>query len=105
MKTLLATLCVLATMAPAVAASPGTHSTGATSRYSTGTMSCAAVQDRIHTEGAVVLRYPTSTPAMPRFGRYVDSVRFCSSDELASFTKIPTADNKSCLVKMCVDAR
>ena len=102
MRILATTLCLLTIASPAGAAAPAY----AISHYDAATMSCAEIQSDIHAEGAVVLRYRSATnPAMPHFGRYVDSIRSCTQDELAASTSVPAADTKSCPVKMCVDAR
>jgi hypothetical protein len=76
----------------------------ASSRYNAATMSCSEIQSRIHAEGSVVLR-DLSNPAMPRHERYVDSMHFCSRDEVLNRTSIPASDTRSCAVKACTNAR
>jgi hypothetical protein len=106
MRTLIATLCLLAAAAPAGAQSHAIsradNPAGSISRYNAATMSCAEAQSRIQAEGAVVLRYRATDPSMPHYGRYVDSMHYCSADELLAPTSIPTADTKSCRVVECV---
>ena len=102
MKALLATICLLAASVPASAA----QNYGANARYNSTTMSCAEIQSRIREEGAVVLRYPSSKdPTRMMFGRYVSGDRYCSSDEVPAGKSVPSSDNKSCPVQMCVDER
>ena len=101
MRILATTLCLLTIASPA-----GAASAYAISHYDAATMSCAEIQSDIHAEGAVILRYRSATnSSMPHFGRYVDSIRSCTQDELAASTSVPAADTKSCRVKVCVDAR
>jgi hypothetical protein len=121
MRTSVATLCLLAAAAPACAQYESDYSrhspddTGraqaisradkpahAVSLYDAATMSCAEAQRQIQAEGAVVLSF-RSTPnrSMPRFGRYVDSDRFCRLLHNTKATSIPTADTNSCAVKEC----
>jgi hypothetical protein len=101
MKTLLATLCLLAASVPAGAMTQfSVPHYGANSRYNPMTMSCAEIQNRIRDEGAVVLRFPSSRDqSRMMFGRYVSSDRYCSADEMLSATSVPASDNKSCPVR------
>jgi hypothetical protein len=101
MRTLIATLSLLATIAPAGAA----MSYSAHSRYNSTAMTCAEIQQQIHSEGAVDLRFQNPKDAEPRFDRYVDGIRFCSKDEVIAQASVPASDTKSCPVKTCVDAR
>jgi hypothetical protein len=96
MRVLLASLCLLAAVAPAAAANSMPH-------YNSTTMTCAEIQKRIHDEGAVVINFPsTANSSMPHYGRFVDSMHFCSANELMAPMSIPTADTKSCRVVQCV---
>jgi hypothetical protein len=104
---LIASLCLLAAAAPAGAQSHAISRADnpvyAISRYDAATMSCAEAQSRIQAEGAVVLRFQSTTnPSMHRFGRFVDSDRFCKMHNTKAFsTSIPTADINSYAVKEC----
>lgn len=75
------------------------------SRYDSTRMSCTEIQNRIREEGAVVLRYRSPNPGVPRFQRYVSGMQFCTQDEKLGATSVPAADNKSCPVKFCDYAR
>lgn len=105
MRPLIATLLVLASATYCGFAPANAASARSISHYSTATMSCADIQSRIHDEGAVVLRYPSNNPAAPRYGRYVDSRHYCTTDEVATPTSLPAADTQSCRVMVCVYAR
>jgi hypothetical protein len=101
MKTLLATLCLVAACVPASA-----QSYGANSRMNATGMSCGEIQTRIRDQGAVVLRFPSSKDgSRMMFGRYVSGAQYCSADEMVAAASVPTSDNKSCPVHMCVDER
>lgn len=92
MRILLATLSLLIAVAPA----------GAISRYNAWTLSCAEAKGIIRSEGAVILRFRSTTnPSIPRYGRFVNDNRYCSTSEIAAITYIPTADVLSCPVREC----
>lgn len=74
----------------------------AISRYNSTAMSCAAVQQAIAREGAVVLRYPSRSKAqLILYDRYVADSSFCDGHEFADRTTVPTADSPSCPVRAC----
>jgi hypothetical protein len=92
MRIIIAAVCLIAAAVPA----------SAISRYNTATLDCSEVKSRIHSEGAVILRFrSTFNPSIPRFGRYVAHSGFCDPDEIADFASVPTADTKSCSVREC----
>ena len=68
MRIIIAAVCLIAAAVPA----------SAISRYNTATLDCSEVKSRIHSEGAVILRFrSTFNPSIPRFGRYVAHSGFC----------------------------
>ncbi|MCO5730669.1 hypothetical protein [Rhizobium sp. SSA_523] len=73
----------------------------AISRYNSRSMSCEAVQSTLAREGAAVLRYPGRSGAT-LYDRYVASNRFCTIDDVADETTIPTRDREDCPVLHCV---
>jgi hypothetical protein len=96
MRTLLATLCLLAAAAPA----------GAISRYHASGMSCPQIHSLINEEGAVVLHYRAAdNPSVPRFGRYVAGGSQCPYMRKAAETSVPSGDGTRCEVKTCVSER
>jgi hypothetical protein len=118
MRTLIATLCLLAAAAPAGAFDYSRHSGAhaisradnpaqAISRYNAATMTCAEVQSRIRAEGAAVIHFRSTTnPSMERFGRFVAGGGSCTAGTTAAFNaSIPTADTNSCAVKECQISR
>jgi hypothetical protein len=67
-------------------------------------MSCAAVQDRIAREGAVILRYNSARhPNLPLYDRYVSSRGMCAMGQGPVFDTVPTRDNPQCAVVRCRD--
>jgi len=97
MRTLIATLCLLTASFPAFAAKPAPMS-----HLNAATMSCAEIQNRIKTDGALVARFSMPNSSMPHYGRFVSGMHYCSADELLAPETIPTADAKSCRVVECV---
>ena len=76
----------------------------AISRYNSMSMSCAAAQQRIVQEGAVILRYRSARrPNLTLYDRYVRDGAFCEIGEGAIPDTIPTRDNPRCLVFRCRD--
>ena len=76
----------------------------AISRYNSMSMSCAAAQDRIAQEGAVILRYHSARqPTLLLYNRYVVDARFCALGEGTVVDTVPTRDNPQCVVLMCRD--
>ncbi|HEY4191482.1 MAG TPA: hypothetical protein VGM46_02450 [Mesorhizobium sp.] len=74
----------------------------AITRHDPTKISCDQVHETIAGEGAVILRYQsTRTPGLPLYDRYVSDQRFCERDEVAYPATVPTADTKSCPVKVC----
>ncbi len=72
----------------------------AISRYTSTSMSCAAIAQKIRTEGAAIFRW-TQKPDILRYGLYVADDSFCSIHERAMTTFIPSADAKRCAVLEC----
>nr|WP_137135137.1 hypothetical protein [Rhizobium sp. FKY42] len=72
----------------------------AISRYNSTSMTCAAAQERIAREGAVIFRYPGRT-GMTLYDRYVSSDRYCAGGEYAKPDSIPTKDVRNCPVRQC----
>ena len=74
----------------------------AISRYNSESMSCQKTQQTVRSEGAVILRYAAKrTPGMTLYGRYVRNELFCSGNEIAERSWIPTSDRASCPVFEC----
>lgn len=92
MRILLTSIALLIAVIPA----------SAISRYNAANMSCAEAKSRIRQEGAVILRFRSKmNPSVPRFGRFVLHVGFCTPAEIAEVTYIPTADTDNCPVREC----
>src|SRR3954469_11923117 len=91
MRFVIATLAMLAAIAPA----------GAISRYNVSNMSCAKARAIVRAEGAVILRFRSTYAPVPRYGRFVASDYFCAASEIAETTYIPTADTRKCPVLEC----
>jgi hypothetical protein len=91
MRFVIATLAMLAAIAPA----------GAISRYNVSNKSCAEARAIVRSEGAVILRFRPSHAPVPRYGRFVVSDYFCASNEIAEETYIATGDTSSCPVLEC----
>ena len=76
----------------------------AISRYNSMSMTCAAAQQRIVQEGAVILRYRSARhPNLTLYNRYVADARFCTLGEGTVVDAVPTRDNPQCIVLMCRD--
>ena len=76
----------------------------AISRYNSMSMSCAAAQDRVAREGAVILRYHSARhPNLQLYNRYVVDDRFCAMGEGTAVDTVPTTDNPQCVVLKCRD--
>ncbi len=92
MKTVLLGLCL----------SLATAEAHAISRYQSTSMSCAEAKATVRGEGEAIMRWTSITnPGLPRFGRFVSDRRFCSANERAETSYIPTADRKSCALREC----
>lgn len=75
----------------------------AISRYQTMRMGCDDVRGVLRHEGAAILRWQSKrTPGLPLYGRYVSDGRFCNSGEVTEFASVPTADDRACPVRKCV---
>lgn len=80
--------------------SAGTAS--AISRVNTEGKTCAKVQSRIASEGAVILRYPSkSLLGHMRSGRFVANRGYCLLGETTESATVPTKDDKACPVLKC----
>lgn len=76
----------------------------AISRYESTRMSCDQAQSAISAEGAVILRYRSSrNPSLPLYDRYVAHGGYCEPNEYAANAYVPTADTRSCYVRVCKD--
>jgi hypothetical protein len=77
----------------------------AISRYDPTGMACADVQETIEREGAVILRYASSSIlGLPLYDRYVYNRSFCAQHEVTRTTGVPSADRRYCSVKKCVQS-
>lgn len=94
MKIVTATLALLCLASPALAIS----------RYNSLDRTCAAVQQSIASEKAVLLRYPSRNGKIVLYDRYVADRGECSSGDYAASTFVPTKDNPSCPVFNCQSA-
>lgn len=80
-----------------------TSEASAVSRYQTMRMACDDVQAVLRHEGAAILRWrSTRDPSLPLYGKYVSDSRFCESNEVATFATVPTADERACHVRKCI---
>lgn len=76
----------------------------AISRYSAANMSCNEVQGVIQSDGAAIIYYRSkSGGAVPLYGRFVSDQNFCGYDEITETRYIPSADEASCPVRLCVE--
>ncbi len=91
MKTVAAALLLLSIASPALAIS----------RYQSLDRSCAAVQQLIANEGAVLLRYPSPTGNVTLYDRYVAGDFQCKPTGYAASSEVPTKDNPNCPVYNC----
>lgn len=73
----------------------------AISRYESLSRSCAAVQQLIAGERAVILRYPSQNGRLVLYDRYVSDTPQCGISGYAARAYIPTKDNPSCPVYNC----
>ena len=77
----------------------------AISRYDPTGMACADVQETIRREGAVILRYASSSIlGLPLYDRYVKDRSLCAPGEVVRTTGVPAADQRYCSVKKCVQS-
>lgn len=72
----------------------------AISRVEARTRSCAAIQDMIAKERAIILRYPSRDGRMTLYDRYVVGTPQCGSGFYASRAYVPASDG-SCPVYNC----
>jgi hypothetical protein len=77
----------------------------AISRYDPTEIPCASVQEIVSREGEVILRYGSSSIlGLPVFDRYVADRAWCGPGEVARTAGVPSADQKYCPVKKCVES-
>ena len=76
----------------------------AISRYNSLDKTCAAVQQSIAREKAVLLSYPSRDGRIRLYDRYVAGRGQCDAGYYAGSDYVPTADNKSCPVLSCKSA-
>jgi hypothetical protein len=75
----------------------------AISRFDPTAMPCKEVQETVRREGAVVLRYSSSSIlGLPLYDRYVANHSFCGAGEVTRTTGVPSADQRYCPVRKCV---
>jgi hypothetical protein len=67
-------------------------------------MTCSAVQGVINSVGAVFLHYRSERTGVTLYNRYVKDRQYCANNETVAPASVPTSDDKSCPVKICVDA-
>lgn len=74
----------------------------AISRYNATSMTCEAARAAIRSEGAVILRYPSTRVAgMTLYDRYVLDSDYCDDSEYAERAYVPTRDQRRCPVLAC----
>ena len=74
----------------------------AASKFSSSSMSCAALGKIIEHEGAVILRYPSrKVPGLTLYDRYVRDASYCSGTDTLARAAVPANDDKSCPVFIC----
>lgn len=91
MKIAIAALAVVCLASPALAIS----------RYNAMDRTCAAVQQVIASDKAVLLSYPSRRGNIVLYDRYVTDRGQCNATEYAASTYVPTRDNPSCPVHNC----
>jgi hypothetical protein len=71
-------------------------------RVQTMNKSCTAIQSTLIQNGAAILRYPsTRKPGLTLYDRYVGDSRFCASNEIGKWARVPAKDTGSCRVIAC----
>lgn len=76
----------------------------AISRYNTTALTCDEVRQRVISEGAAILRYPsTRVKNMTLYDRYVTRNAMCDPHEYAERAYVPTRDTDRCPVLNCQD--
>lgn len=74
----------------------------AISRYTSTSMTCGEAQDRVLSEGEVILRWTSARkPGLPLYNRYVADRSFCQVTEGLYYEYIPTLDTPQCPVVTC----
>ncbi len=74
----------------------------AISRYDSTKLSCARIQAIIDSQGAAIMRYPsTRVRGLVLYDRYVRNGALCMVGEAATLRYIPAADTKRCPVYAC----
>ena len=64
-------------------------------------LTCAAVQNIIAKEGAVILRTRSPFSGRLLWERYVAHRGFCFANEITEYREVSTADTDRCSVKLC----
>jgi hypothetical protein len=72
----------------------------AISRYTSTSMTCSAIHQKIANEGAAIFRW-TQKPNISRYGRYVINDGLCGFRERAQPVYIPSSDKAQCQVYEC----
>lgn len=74
----------------------------AISRYNSKSMSCDQIKSVISSEGAVILRYPsTRVPGLTLYDRYVKHAGYCWGSDVRNTTYVPSSDSSKCRVYNC----
>lgn len=74
----------------------------AISRYNSTSMTCAAIQNALQRERAVIFRYSSrTTPGLSLYDRYVSDPGQCTSGQEVRRTTIPSKDGSGCPVLVC----
>jgi|SRR6187402_2412855 len=94
MKIAFAALAVVCLASPALAIS----------RYNSLDRTCAAVQQSIASEKAVLLSYPSRSGQIRLYDRYVANRGQCDAGYYAGSAYVPTKDNPICPVLNCKSA-
>jgi hypothetical protein len=69
-------------------------------RHDSMDMTCAEAKSALQSDGKALLYY-TSKKGMPRYGMFVGGRQMCKMQQIAIRGKMPTSDNKSCIVVQC----
>ena len=69
-------------------------------RHNSMAMTCAEAKAALQSDGKALLYY-TSKSGLPRYGMFVAGRQMCKFPQMAIWSKMPTSDNKSCVVVQC----
>ena len=75
----------------------------AINRYNSESLGCGEIRSIIASEGAAILRYPSSRkPSLTLYDRYVQNGSYCASHEVIERVRIPSANANGCMVNHCI---